>query len=214
MKLKDLIYAIIGYAEQVEDVHTVYEGSIYDLNSKEDVEYSAIVITQGEHREDPDADLFYARLSLFYVDREKDDNSNRLDIHSHSIDVLRDLLLYIEDLGFIVGPHSFDTFTERFQASCAGAFCTVEIGFPISDCPNGDYDNPYTRGTCRIQHKNLDARENGFYTIAPDDDYDALDSVNVSVNVPDWVRVEGNKIIFSRNTRVEGNRIIIDTEQD
>lgn len=124
MKLKDLINDLIARAQALPNVHTVYEGSIYDLNERKDIEYGAVVITQGTHRY---RDGFaYFNFEIFYVDRLTETADNKVDCQSHGIDVLSSILYdYVEE------QIAFHTFTQRFESECAGAYASVEIIVPF-----------------------------------------------------------------------------------
>lgn len=134
MNLKDLINNIIGLADAVPDIHTTFEGNIFDLNAYENIQYSAFVVTQGQHSQ-PNRDFFTANLHLFYVDREEPTGDNRLDVQSHAVEILSNILKQLEDIHDLqIENITYNTFHERFQAICSGAFVSFSVTFPLSDC--------------------------------------------------------------------------------
>lgn len=127
MTLKELIEKIKTIARKQHNIGYVGEGDIYTLNSIPNIDYSVIFITQQNHS--ITADLCEYNINLFYVDRLFGDDGNRLDIQSHGITVINNI---INQLTSIVDvdvdyPISFTTFTQRFVDECAGVFATLTI---------------------------------------------------------------------------------------
>ena len=96
-----------------------------------EVQYGVFGITQNPHS----SDLEYMRfsLNLFYIDRLNNSRDNEVQIQSHGIEVLRQLLrLLADDLSF--GDAQYTSFHDRFQDLCAGVYVTVTFNIPVSDC--------------------------------------------------------------------------------
>lgn len=134
MKIKDFYDKIEDIALQHPDVHTFYKGDVYDLNTRQDTVFSACVLTVMGNRDDMDNDIQWMRCNLFYVDRLTDDGGgNAIDVQSHAVDVLRNILRLIQD-DFELQNVEYQVFTERFLALCGGAYVSVEVGVPIDEC--------------------------------------------------------------------------------
>ena len=127
MTLKELIEKIKTIARKQHNIGYVGEGDIYTLNSMPNIDYSVIFITQQNHS--ITADLCEYNINLFYVDRLFGDDGNRLDIQSHGITVITNIINQLTstidvDVEY---PVSFTTFTQRFSDECAGVFATLKI---------------------------------------------------------------------------------------
>lgn len=106
-------------------------GSIYELNSLTIKDYSLIYVSPtGTHT----ATNSYTRfaITIFYIDRLLDDNSNDVQIFSAGVEVLKNI---IKGLGMIDGvievsnSYTIQNFTETEKMSdkCAGAYATLEV---------------------------------------------------------------------------------------
>lgn len=131
MTLRELYTAIEGVAQSVPDVRTLIENDILKLNTMRKAEYSVFGITQESHRSSQGWMGF--TLNLFFIDRLLNAGDNELEVQSHAIEVLRAVLMRVGEL-VEVGEVQYNTFTQRFQDLCAGAWATVTIRTPESDC--------------------------------------------------------------------------------
>lgn len=135
MKLYSVIEGIKRICYTIPNVHTVIVGDVYDLNQLQDIEYSAMVITEQTHQYNNEDEYDVYGLNIFYVDRETSDKSNILDVHSHGIDALKEVVKYIEEIGgYITNQYTINTFEERFDSVCAGAYATINVRFQSEDC--------------------------------------------------------------------------------
>lgn len=127
MTLKELIEKIKTIARKQHNIGYVGEGDIYTLNSIPNIDYSVIFITQQNHS--ITADLCEYNINLFYVDRLFCDDTNRLDIQSHGITVINNIINQLTSIfdADVEYPVSFTTFTQRFSDECAGVFATLTI---------------------------------------------------------------------------------------
>lgn len=128
MTLKEIITKIKKVAKKQCNIGYVCEGDIYSLNSLPNIDYSVIFITQQNHS--ITADLCEYNINLFYVDRLFGDDTNRLDIQSHGITIINNIINELSSTDIDVDveyPVSFTTFTQRFTDECAGVFATIKI---------------------------------------------------------------------------------------
>lgn len=130
MFLKDIIEFIKKEAEKIPNVNTVIVGDVLKLNNS-DVEYSAIVIVPTT------ADFDSYELTIFYADKVNDDESNVVDIQSHSVEIIKNIAGKIKNADFDditeVEIDKFELFTQRFNALCAGCFASITVSYDNVD---------------------------------------------------------------------------------
>ena len=131
MTLRELYIEIERIAGSVPDIRTIVENDILRLNTMRSAEYSVFGITQESHRSSQGWMDF--TLNLFFIDRLLNAGDNELEVQSHAIEVLRAVLMRLGE-SVEVGEVQYNTFTQRFQDLCAGAWATVTVRTPESDC--------------------------------------------------------------------------------
>ena len=135
MTLYKLVQDICNLGKAQPNVNFVTQGDIYQLNHNQDVDYPAFVVTQGTHTgSDYDEEQF--TLTLFAVDRLVSDKSNEIDVQSWANSVLLSVIKNISDfyIGTVQSGFKIQTFTEKFDSLCAGAYVTLAINVDINDC--------------------------------------------------------------------------------
>lgn len=138
MTLYKLVQDVCNLGKSSPNVNFVTQGDIYQLNHNQDVEYPAFVVTQGTHTgSDYDEEQF--TLTLFAVDRLVSDKSNEIDVQSWANGVLLDVIKKIGDfyIGTVQSGFKIQTFTEKFDSLCAGAYVTLAINVENMDCDCG-----------------------------------------------------------------------------
>ena len=124
MSLYSTVNKILSIARRQPDVFDAGEGDIYEtLNGRMDIAYPLVWLTQQQHPQDMavDGDFNTFTFTLFYVDRLTSDRSNRLQVQSHAIEVLRSIARELETETDLP-TKNYVTFTERFESMCAGAY--------------------------------------------------------------------------------------------
>lgn len=148
-----------------------------DLN-REDAKYSAAIVQQDVHAQTEDwiQYVFY----LGYADRLLPDESNEIEVQSTAINVIKSTIKTLEAAGCYVEANQYTPFTRRFTAQCAGAYARFVFYTQEDDCV--EFRIP---GGAKIQ-PTVDVRltENGSYSVRPFGDYDAIEGVNIDVEVP------------------------------
>ena len=131
MTLRELYTFIEECVAQIPDIKTTIENDLLKINEMRDVKYGVFAITQNQHT----STLEYMRfsLNLFYIDRLVNSQDNEVQIQSHAIEILRQLLRKLEDT-LSVSDAQYNVFSQRFQDLCAGAWAVVTISVPVSDC--------------------------------------------------------------------------------
>ena len=135
MTLYKLVQDVCNLGKAQPNVNFVTQGDIYQLNHNQDVDYPAFVVTQGTHSgSDYDEEQF--TLTLFAVDRLVSDKSNEIDVQSWANSVLLSVIKNIGDfyIGTVQSGFKIQTFTEKFDSLCAGAYVTLSINVDINDC--------------------------------------------------------------------------------
>ena len=127
--LYNLIKNIKSLAKSEPNIRFAEEGDVYVLNNQQDIDYPAFILTQGEHSGNFDDETQTFGFSLFAVDRLVSDQSNKVDVQNWAINFIERLINKIEScgLGQINSDYRIETFTERFNSLCAGAFVQLNI---------------------------------------------------------------------------------------
>ena len=174
MNLLQTIKTIEKVAKAIPNVNTVVS-TFEDLN-REDTVYSAVIIQQQSHTHNDD--WMQYNFYIGYADRLVEDGSNELSVQStamnniHSIArALRNILSTAE-----ISYSNTNVFTQRFTALCAGAYETVSIILPISECDDSN------EGIPGLDSISKTITENGDYRFVPDGL--GFDSVHIVVDIP------------------------------
>lgn len=140
MTLKEIIANIEGVAGKQPNINTIVRsGDIYDLNSENNIRYSAFCATQQQHTEIGDF-MNYA-FYLYYVDRLTSDGSNKVDIQSHGISTLSNIIRTLKNNDeYEIGDVVYQPFTQRFESDCAGVYATITISVPLEFICGEDYE--------------------------------------------------------------------------
>ena len=135
MTLYKLVQDVCNLGKAQPNISFVSQGDIYQLNHNQDIDYPAFIVTQGTHTgSDYDEEQF--TLTLFAVDRLVSDKSNEI----WANDVLMDVTRKIEEfyIGTVQPGFKIQTFTEKFDSLCAGAYATIAVTIENNDCDCGD----------------------------------------------------------------------------
>lgn len=132
MKLQEIVTTIEGIANSQPSVNQVFEGNVYQLNELKDIKYGVSVITQGQHKQQ--GGFLYFNFIIYYIDRLTSTGDNRLNVQSTAIDTLSNIIKSMNDLDFDFQDITYQTFTQRFEAECAGAYAQVSFLAPTNYC--------------------------------------------------------------------------------
>lgn len=140
MTLFEIIRTINEVAAEEPNINTlVLSGDIFQLNTNNTtVKYSAFCCQPdpsltAQHTEE---DFLQFGFNLFYVDRLTEDSKNKFEIQSVGIQTLENVIHKLQDLGIfdIYYDYSYSTFTNRFEAWCAGTLVNLRIQVPDNLC--------------------------------------------------------------------------------
>lgn len=129
MKLKEIIDGFNDIALRQPLINEyIKTGNIYDLSKERTARPSVFCVTQGTHSTNIEEGYSTYNLFLYYVDRLKSDESNKIEIQSAGIETLKNILrVFAKEYDAEITTADFDVFTERFTEMCAGVYCTVSI---------------------------------------------------------------------------------------
>lgn len=176
MKLRQLYDKIVSLSKMSDpNVGDCFYGDVYQLNHIQTVKYPSVVVTNSNHNGSMDDYYFEYRLNIFYIDRLTDNQENKIDIHSAAITFLNTLVKELDE-DLIIRNYEINCFNERFNDMCSGAYVTLYLRLPISDCyetngeiitdltdinitENGEYTAPYNTA---YKHINVDVKTKSF----------------------------------------------------
>ncbi|WP_418981688.1 hypothetical protein [Alistipes sp.] len=128
MTLLETIRTLEAVALEQHGVATVIEEELSKLDTLPDARYAVFAYTQGQHTTDVGGDITTYRLTISYIDRLAEDKSNRLEIQSTGMEVLRNILYMMGELDFEISSMPVQPFTQGLSDACAGVYCEVSIG--------------------------------------------------------------------------------------
>lgn len=209
MTLIEVYKAIESIAVQLPNINSVVDD--FDKLNVETAKYSAIVIQEDIHSRTDDFMTY--NFILGYVDRMVSDRDDDVKIHSKAILLLNTVIDTLKKSDQIaeVTSSNYNIFTKRFNALCAGAYCSLSVSIPISSCTdiasfdelierldkNGSYKfrahgAPWNKATLYVdvqpeidlQIKSITVNANGQYTVEADPEKTGLEKAIVNVSVP------------------------------
>lgn len=137
MKLIEVIDLIKRIAFSQPNIGDCFVGSVTELNERQDVNYPAVVITQDTHYIDKQSETEKFNFYIFAVDRLTSDKENKEEIHSWANELLIDILNELEYLGIpTYNTSTVETFTQKFDSICAGAFIKTTFQVFMDTCDN------------------------------------------------------------------------------
>ena len=192
MNLLQTIRTIEKVAKGIPNVHTVVS-AFEDLN-REDTVYSAVIIQQQSHTHNDD--WFQYNFYIGAADRLVEDGSNELSVQSTAMNTIHSIVRALRNIlpSAEISYSNTNVFTQRFTALCAGAYETVSIILPISECDDSN------EGIPGLNTLSTTITSNGDYNFVPDGL--GFDSVHVVVDVQPEVSLEERSISINENGQV------------
>ena len=120
-------------------VNDAYAGDVYDINSKEN-KYGCFVATPRTATRTDGGTITYNYV-LYFIDRLTEDEKNLDFVQSDAVSVLKGLLSFLEDEGYIQvdGLFQFTLFRHQFDDWCAGAYVEVNLIVSDDECGSNDF---------------------------------------------------------------------------
>ena len=180
MNLLQTIRTIEEVAKGIPNVHMVVS-AFEDLN-REDTVYSAVIIQQQSHTHNDD--WMQYNFYIGYADRLVEDGSNELSVQSTAMNNIHSIVRALRNIlpSAEISYSNTNVFTQRFISLCAGAYETVSIILPISECDDNN------EGIPGLDALSTTITSNGNYNFVPDGL--GFDSVHVVVDVPPFPKPE------------------------
>ena len=196
MTLQRLINTIgtIGVRDKLVNF-TGCGGSVYELNDLTIKNYPILYCSPtGTHRVEDNYTTY--QLSVFYIDRLLEDNSNGVDIHSAAVEVLKQIIRKIQKSDGVIGisdEYTINLFTEteKFKDRCNGAYATVEISV-VNDTTCED---EYLDTTFKIYYHTIDGESLGGLLKNPWGN--AVVVSDVSIAPMEYTHIDGQKYIVN-----------------
>ena len=192
MNLLQTIRTIEEVAKGIPNVHTVVS-AFEDLN-REDTVYSAVIIQQQSHTHNDD--WIQYNFYIGYSDRLVEDGSNELSVQSTAMNTIHSIVRALRNIlpSAEISYSNTNVFTQRFISLCAGAYETVSIILPISECDDSN------EGIPGLDTLSTTITSNGDYNFVPEGL--GFDSVHVVVDVQPEVSLEERSISINENGQV------------
>lgn len=113
----------------------IKSGNIYDLSSDRNAKFSVFCVTPGTHTTNLREGYTTYNLFLYFVDRLKSDESNKLVVQSAGIETLKNIIrVFVSTYDVECDTVDFEVFTERFAEVGAGAYATISITSYEENC--------------------------------------------------------------------------------
>lgn len=137
MKLLEVHNTINAMAAEQPNINTIVTtGNVFDLNTDNaTVRYSAFCCQQEQHIQN--GDFIDYHFTLFVIDRLTEDKKNKLEVQSTAIFTLQNIIRGLQQYDVLDTSDAnitYTTFTERFAAECAGAYCNITISSAVDIC--------------------------------------------------------------------------------
>ena len=129
MTLYELVRKIERIASAQPSINMIVENDIDKLNAVGEAQYGVFAFVQGQHSTSANSDWMTYSLTLYYIDRLTEDDSNLLEVQSVGVQTLDNIvrILAQDDPHISVGNYTFQPFSHSFTDECAGVYITVSI---------------------------------------------------------------------------------------
>lgn len=130
MTYKDIINLISEIALNTPNVNSVIVHDIYELNSRQDIEFGVVAIVDKQHQIDLETSTY--NFDIIYIDRKYtlDENDNRLDVYNDGIITLNHIMNELDDIAEdidISRPFNTQMLEQRFNDECYCVLMNISI---------------------------------------------------------------------------------------
>lgn len=130
MTYKDIINLISEIALNTPNVNTVIVHDVYELNSRQDIEFGVIALVDKQHQIDLETSTY--NFDIIYIDRKYtlDENDNRLDVYNDGIITLNHIMNELDDIAEdidISRPFNTQMLEQRFNDECYCVLMNISI---------------------------------------------------------------------------------------
>lgn len=129
MTLYELVRKIERIASAQPTINMIVENDVDKLNAVASAQYGVFSFVLGQHSTSANSDWMTYSLTLYYIDRLAEDESNLLEVHSVGVQTLDNIVrsLAQEEPHVSVSNYTFQPFLHSFADKCAGVYITVNI---------------------------------------------------------------------------------------
>ena len=129
MTLKQIKDGLDEIALRQPSVNTVIEdGNIYTLNEMRNVRFGVYCTTQREHTYNVETSRMQFNFFLYYCDRLKSNEENKIEAQSTGIQTINNILRVFQDKYDVdVSEVTYTPFTESFSEMTCGVYASVTI---------------------------------------------------------------------------------------
>lgn len=193
-------YNLLRTLKSLSNTHSLVndygEGDVYEYMNSGMHKYPCVFMTMQNITSDSESTNY--NFTLFYIDRLISDGSNKINVQSIGVQVIKQILSKLFDIypEIEISSTEYTPFTEKFADDCAGGFCQISLTDEL-DAANYEAD-------CVEQNfetKELTIKENGIYEVL------GYDKVIVSIDGGDCPEVpdcsEYQEIIAEQTTTIE-----------
>ena len=129
MTLYELVRKIERIASAQPSINMIVENDIDKLNAVGEAQYGVFSFVQGQHSTSANSDWMTYSLTLYYIDRLTEDDSNLLEVQSVGVQTLDNIVRTIaqDEPHVTIGNYTFQPFVHSFADRCAGVYITVTV---------------------------------------------------------------------------------------
>ena len=141
-------------------VNDYAEGDVYEYMNSGMHSYPAVFMTMNNITSDSESTNY--NFTMFYIDRLLSDGSNKINVQSIGVQVVKQILSKLFDIypEIEISSTEYTPFTEKFADDCAGVFCQISLSDELDaasyevDCVEQNFET-----------KELTIKENGIYEV-------------------------------------------------
>lgn len=193
-------YNLLRTLKSLSNTHSLVndyaEGDVYEYMNSGMHKYPCVFMTMNNITSDSESTNY--NFTLFYIDRLISDGSNKINVQSIGVQVIKQILSKLFDIypEIEISSTEYTPFTEKFADDCAGVFCQISLSDELDaasyevDCVEQNFET-----------KELTIKENGIYEVL------GYDKVIVSIDCPECPECpdcsEYQEIIAEQTTTIE-----------
>lgn len=190
-------YNLLRTLKSLSNTHSLVndyaEGDVYEYMNSGMHKYPCVFMTMNNITSDSESTNY--NFTMFYIDRLISDGSNKINVQSIGVQVIKQILSKLFDIypEIEISSTEYTPFTEKFADDCAGVFCQISLSDELDaasyevDCVEQNFET-----------KELTIKENGIYEVL------GYDKVIVSIDSGDCADCsEYEEIIAEQTTTIE-----------
>ena len=193
-------YNLLRTLKSLSNTHSLVndyaEGDVYEYMNSGMHKYPCVFMTMNNITSDSESTNY--NFTMFYIDRLISDGSNKINVQSIGVQVIKQILSKLFDIypEIEISSTEYTPFTEKFADDCAGVFCQISLSDELDaasyevDCVEQNFET-----------KELTIKENGIYEVL------GYDKAIVSIDCPECPTCpdcsEYQEIIAEQTTTIE-----------